>query len=126
MSLPYKSELIPFAKKLRADMTPQERRLWYCFLREYPIRFQRQKAIKSFIADFYCHKAGLIIEIDGSQHYTEEGIAYDRERTNMLKEFNLEVIRFSNIDIDDNFEGVCRMIDNQISQKLGINKQVFD
>ena len=126
MSLPYKSELIPFAKKLRADMTPQERRLWYCFLREYPIRFQRQKAIKSFIADFYCHKARLIIEIDGSQHYTEEGIAYDRERTDILKEFNLEVIRFSNSDIDDNFEGVCRMIDNQISQKLGINKQVFD
>ena len=126
MSLPYKRELIPFAKKLRANMTPQERRLWYCFLREYPIRFQRQKAIKSFIADFYCHKARLIIEIDGSQHYTEEGIAYDRERTDILKEFNLEVIRFSNSDIDDNFEGVCRMIDNQISQKLGINKQVFD
>lgn len=126
MSLPYKSELIPFAKKLRADMTPQERRLWYCFLREYPIRFQRQKAIKSFIADFYCHKARLIVEIDGSQHYTEEGIAYDRERTDILKEFNLEVIRFSNSDIDDNFEGVCRMVDNQISQKLGINKQVFD
>ena len=124
MSLPYKSELIPFAKKLRADMTPQERR--YCFLREYPIRFQRQKAIKSFIADFYCHKARLIVEIDGSQHYTEEGIAYDRERTDILKEFNLEVIRFSNSDIDDNFEGVCRMVDNQISQKLGINKQVFD
>ena len=121
MSLPYKSELIPFAKKLRADMTPQERRLWYCFLREYPIRFQRQKAIKSFIADFYCHKARLIVEIDGSQHYTEEGIAYDRERTDIQKEYNLEVIRFSNNDIDDNFEGVCYMIEGRRSRRRGQN-----
>ncbi len=126
MSLPYKKELIPFAKELRANMTPQENRLWYCFLKNYPIRFQRQKAIKSFIADFFCHKAGLIIELDGSQHYTEDGMVRDSERTAILSEFNLEVIRFSNCDVDDNFEGVCFKIDDIVSKKLGIKRQIFD
>ena len=126
MSLPYNQELIPFAKELRTNMTPQERRLWYCFLKDYPIRFQRQKSIKSFIVDFYCHKAKLIIEIDGSQHYSEEGIAYDEERTGILKEFDLEVIRFSNNDIDNNFKNVCLSIDNKISNRMGIKRQIFD
>ena len=126
MSLPYKQELIPRAKELRSNMTPQESRLWYCFLKKYPIRFQRQKTIKCFIADFYCHKAKLIIELDGSQHYTEDGMARDNERTAILSEFNLEVIRFSNYDIDNNFEAVCFEIDNSVSKKLGISRQVFD
>ncbi len=126
MSLPYKQELIPFAKKLRKNMTPQERHLWYCFLKNYPIRFQRQKTIKSFIADFYCHEAKLIIEIDGSQHYTDQGEAYDRERTAILKEFNLEVIRFSNYDVNTNFEGVCLRIDKIVSERTGKPLQVFE
>ena len=126
MSLPYNQELIPCAKELRTNMTPQERRLWYCFLKDYPIRFQRQKSIKSFIVDFYFHKAKLIIEIDGSQHYSEEGMAYDEERTGILKEFDLEVIRFSNNDIDNNFENVCLAIDNKISNRMRIKKQIFD
>ena len=126
MSLPYKQELIPFAKKLRKNMTPQEKHLWYDFLRMYPIRFQRQKAIKSFIADFYCHEAKLIIEIDGSQHYTDQGEAYDRERTAILKEFNLEVIRFSNYDVNTNFEGVCLRIDKTVSERTGKPLQVFE
>ena len=126
MSLPYNQELIPFAKELRTNMTPQERRLWYCFLKDYPIRFQRQKSIKSFIVDFYCHKAKLIIEIDGSQHYSEEGMAYDEERTGFLKEFDLEVIRFSNNDIDNNFESVCLFIDDKISKRMSIKRQIFD
>ena len=120
MSLPYKQDLIPFAKELRKNMTPQERRLWYCFLKDYPIRFQRQKAIKSFIADFYCHKAKLVIEIDGSQHYTDDGMAKDAERTALLEEYNLDVIRFSNRDIDRNFEGVCYEIDKKISEKMNL------
>ena len=118
MSLPYNQELIPKAKELRRNMTPQENKLWYRFLRTYPIKIQRQKAIKSFIADFYCHKAKLIIEIDGSQHYTEEGLARDKERTAILKEFSLEVIRFSNYDVNTNFEGVCMEIDRVIKRRL--------
>ena len=77
MSLPYQRKLIPRAKELRRDMTPQERHLWYDFLKDYPVRFQRQKAIDSFIIDFYCASAKLMIELDGSQHFSAQGLAYD-------------------------------------------------
>ncbi len=70
MSLEYNKKLIPRAKELRKNMTKQENHLWYDFLRIYPVRFQRQKTIDNYIADFYCHKAKLIIELDGSQHFT--------------------------------------------------------
>ncbi len=73
MSLDYNEKNITLAKNLRKNATKQERHLWYDFLSSYPIRFQRQKAIDQFIADFYCHKAKLVIEIDGSQHGSEEG-----------------------------------------------------
>lgn len=118
MSLPYNGNLIKTAKSLRKNMTPQEKHLWYDFLRSYPVRFQRQKTIKSFIADFYCHKAKLIVEIDGSQHFSEQGMAYDNERTNILKEFDLEVIRFSNYDVNTNFEGVCVEIDRVVKRRI--------
>lgn len=120
MSLPYNGNLINTAKALRKNMTPQEKHLWYDFLSTYPVRFQRQKTIKSFVADFYCHSAKLIVEVDGSQHYTEQGLAYDEERTGILKEFNLEVIRFSNYDVNTNFEGVCIEIDNVVKERLAI------
>ncbi|MBR5826435.1 MAG: endonuclease domain-containing protein [Clostridia bacterium] len=120
MSLPYNQELIYTAKELRKNMTPQEKMLWYQYLKMYPVRFQRQKVIKSFIADFYCHKAKLIIEVDGSQHYTEQGLAYDKERTAILKEFNLEVIRFSNYDVNTNFESVCEEIDKTVKKRISL------
>lgn len=118
MSLPYNGNLIKTAKSLRKNMTPQEKHLWYDFLRSYPVRFQRQKTIKFFIADFYCHKAKLIVEIDGSQHFSEQGMAYDNERTNILKEFDLEVIRFSNYAVNTNFEGVCVEIDRVVKRRI--------
>ena len=124
MSLPYRGDLIPRAKELRKNMTPQEKHLWYDFLRTYPVRVQRQKTIDSFIVDFYCHKAQLVIEIDGSQHYTDQGTAYDSERTSILKGYNLQIIRFSNYDLDTNFEGVCIEIDKIISEKTGLPKQL--
>ena len=125
MSLPYKQELIPFAKELRKNMTLQENHLWYCFLKDYPVRFQRQKAIKSFIADFYCHKAKLIIEVDGSQHYTEDGMEYDNFRSEVINILGVEVIRFSNYDIDNNFEGVCMEIDKVVSNLTKPPLQIF-
>ncbi len=99
-------------------MTKQEKHLWYDYLRTYPIRFQRQKTISSFIVDFYCHNAKLVVEVDGSQHYTEDGEAYDNDRTELLKEFELKVIRFSNLDVDTNFEGVCLEIDRIVKERL--------
>ena len=93
MSLPYQGKLIPRAKELRKDATKQENHLWYDFLRGYPMRFQRQKTIDGFIADFYCHVARLVVEVDGSQHYDEQGLAYDKERSAIFAEYGVKVIR---------------------------------
>ena len=95
MSIEYNKKNISLAKQLRKYATPQENHLWYDFLAKYPIRFQRQKAIGNFIVDFYCHKAKLVIEIDGSEHFSEDGIRNDEFRTEILEEFDLRVIRFS-------------------------------
>lgn len=119
MSLPYKKELIPRAKELRKVATKQENRLWYDFLRSYPVRFQRQKAIKSFIADFYCHKAKLIVELDGSQHFSEQGLAYDAERGEILSSYGLQILRFSNAEIEHHFKDVCIAIDQQVQKRMG-------
>ena len=118
MSLKYNGEIIPFAKELRKNMTRQEKHLWYDFLADYPVRFQRQKTIDNFIADFYCHKARLVIELDGSQHYTPEGKSYDEARTEILERYGLQVLRFSNRDIDEKFEGVCCLIDKTIKERI--------
>ena len=99
-------------------MTKEENRLWYDFLSKYTVRFQRQKAIDNFIADFYCHKAKLIIEIDGSQHYTEKGTKKDEFRTGILEGYDLKVIRFTNRQINDNFIGVCGYIDRVVRETL--------
>ena len=118
MSLSYNKKLIPIAKDLRNNATRQENHLWYDFLRTYPIRFQRQKTIDEFVVDFYCHKAGLVIELDGSQHYTDNGIISDERRTQILNKYNLDVLRFSNLDIDKNFTGVCAMIEEKIRESI--------
>ena len=111
MSLYYNEKNITLAQNLRKNATPQENHLWYDFLAKYEVRFQRQKAIDNFIADFYCHKAKLIIEIDGAQHYTEEGKQKDEFRTEILEGYDLKVIRFTNRQINTNFRGVCEYID---------------
>ena len=104
-------ENIHLAKTLRKNMTPWERKLWYDFLRYYPVRFQRQKAIGNYIADFYCAKARLVIELDGGGHYTAELARKDEMRTKDLESMNLTVVRICNLDIDRNFSGVCEYID---------------
>ena len=118
MSLKYNGKNIILAKNLRKNATEFENRLWYDFLSKYEIRFQRQKCIDDFIADFYCHKAKLIIEIDGSQHYTREGVCKDLFRTEVLAGYDLKVIRFTNLQIRDNFEGVCNYIDTVIKASI--------
>ena len=122
----YNPNLKEASRILRKEMTPQEKRLWYNFLKAYPLRFNRQRPIYKFVVDFYCSKAKLIVELDGSQHYTECGIEYDEERTRILEKYGLEVIRFSNYDIDNNFEGVCMEIDRIVSEKINVKKQFSD
>ena len=106
-----------FARKLRKEMTPWERKLWHCFLKAYPIRFQRQKKIDKYIADFFCAKAGLIVELDGGGHYDPESQKKDLQRTKKLEFFGYKVVRFSNRDIDKNFYGVCTVIDREIKKR---------
>ena len=118
MSLEYNKKHIPLARNLRKNATPQENQLWYAYLSTYPIRFQRQKAIGEFIVDFYCHRAKVVIEIDGAQHYTEDGAQQDAFRTERLEEFNLQVIRFTNDQVDTNFRGVCEYIDLVVQAAL--------
>ena len=116
--LPYKKSNILLAKKLRKAMTPWERKLWYEFLRTYPVRFQRQKAIGNYIADFYCAKAKLIVELDGGRHYTPPQFRKDMLRTQRLNEMNLTVIRICNSDIENNFPGACEWIDHMVRSSL--------
>ena len=118
MSIKYNGDNIPLAKELRKNATPEERHLWYDFLRHYEIRFQRQKSIGNFIADFYCHKAKLVIELDGAQHYTPEGRGYDEFRTSRLEGYDRIVIRFTNWQIKTNFDGVCKFVDKIVKQRI--------
>ena len=114
----YNKENIPLAKALRKNMTPWEKKLWYQFLRSYPVRFQRQKAIGNYIADFYCAKARLVVELDGGEHYTPEQINKDNIRTAELENMNLTVLRILNRDIDRNFIGVCEYITLVVRKSL--------
>ena len=114
----YNRKMRERTRELRKNMTPQEKHLWYDYLSTYDIKIYRQRSIGGFIVDFYCSKVKLAIEIDGSQHYTEEGIEYDKERNFVLKKYGVETIRFSNLDIDRNFEGVCQEIDKVIKERI--------
>ena len=118
MSINKNNQLLPRAKELRRDMTPQERKLWYLFLRKYPVKIYKQRIIESFIVDFYCASAKLVIELDGSQHYGEQGQAYDRERDAILSGLGLKVLRFSNAQIDREFSAVCTAIDRALQERI--------
>ena len=106
------------ARNLRKNMTPEESKLWYGYLRKLPVRVLRQKVIDNYIVDFYCAKAKLVIELDGSQHYEDKGIAYDTERTKYLEQYGLTVIRIPNNEINYNFDGVCEYLDDIVSKSL--------
>lgn len=114
----HNKSLLPFARELRKNMTKEERRMWYTFLNTYPVRFIRQKIIGSYIADFYCSAAKLVIEIDGSQHYSEENIQYDKKRSAYFSEYGIIVIRIQNIQINTNFCDVCEYIDSVVKTIL--------
>ena len=100
-------ELKGNAQKLRREMTKEERRLWYDFLKQLPVTVNRQKVIGRFIVDFYCASAKLAIELDGSQHYENENAASDRERDRALNLLGISVVRYSNNEVNRNFDGVC-------------------
>ena len=111
--------LLENARQLRRNMTRHEKRLWYEFLRYYPIKIYKQRTIDNYIVDFYCAKARLVIELDGSQHYTLDGKLYDTIRSDIIESYGLKVIRFTNLDIDRRFNKVCYQIDQMIRNTIG-------
>jgi very-short-patch-repair endonuclease len=100
----YNAKLIPRAKESRREMTPAEKKLWYEFLRNVPVKFRRQRPAGWYILDFYCPEKKLVIEVDGGQHYKTEGLEYDTTRTAYLESCGLNVIRFANKDVMTNLE----------------------
>ena len=118
MTIPKDNSQLENARRLRREMTPHERKLWYLFLRKYPVKIYKQRIIGRFIVDFYCASAKLAIEVDGSQHYEPQSMAYDTERSAFLSALDLEVLRFSNREIDRDFRSVCEQIDFTIQNRL--------
>ena len=100
-------------------MPKQARHLWVDFLRYRQENWKRQRAIDGYIVDFFCYSARLVIELDGSQHYTEEGEEYDSIRTEVLERYQLEVMRFLNSEVDRNFDYVCLAIEEKVRERTG-------
>lgn len=104
------NNLSELARTLRKNMTRHERHLWYDFLKGLPVMVHRQKVIGPYIVDFYIAGKKLVIELDGSQHYSIPGKQADVLRDTYLREQGLTVLRYANSDVDGNFAGVCEDI----------------
>ncbi len=113
-----RDRLTALSQQLRRDQTKEERKLWYEFLKAYTVKFHRQYVIGNYIVDFYCHKAKLVIELDGGQHYDPSEAEKDLRRTEELEHRGLKVIRFSNLDVLQNFNGVCEAIDQMVQSQM--------
>ena len=112
----YNKDYVKLAQELRKNMTDEEKKLWYNFLRLMPIRALRQKNIGNFIVDFYIPSKKIVIEIDGSQHYEEEGIKSDKDRDSELQKLGIKVLRYTNYQINKQYESVCE----DIGKNLGV------
>ncbi|MFL6573801.1 MAG: endonuclease domain-containing protein [Burkholderiales bacterium] len=109
----YRRDLKARSRELRHDPTAAERRLWFDFLSAHPIKFTRQKPLGHYIADFYCAAARLVVEVDGDSHFCGE--QYDQRRTEMLDLQGIRVIRFTNLEVMQQFEGVCARIEEALA-----------
>jgi very-short-patch-repair endonuclease len=119
--LPYNPDRVEKAREMRKNPTPAERKIWYEYLITFKLRVLRQRPIDNFIVDFYCASLKLVIEIDGDYHFTEEQQIYDAERTKILEGYGLQVIRFHNHEVMNNFEGVCEQI-NAVVAELSVGR----
>ena len=116
--LPRNTKSVHNATELRKNLTKQERHLWYDFLKSLPVHFYRQYTIEKYIVDFFCPRANLAIEIDGSQHYEEKALRYDERRTKILDSYEITVLRYTNRDINERFAAVCDDIKNHLNSRL--------
>lgn len=116
--LPYNPALKDRARYLRSNPTKAEKKLWYEFLRKLTFMVYRQRPINNFIVDFYLPMHKLVIEVDGDTHYEDNAIEYDQQRTNILQGYELKVIRFTNQEVLNNFEEVCKVITTHIQPDI--------
>lgn len=116
MSLRYNKNIIPRARDLRKNMTDEERKLWLYCLKDLPVKFRKQKPIGNYIVDFYCSEIGVVIEIDGSQHFEQDGMSYDKKRDEYLSGLGLRVVRIPNNNIRFDFDAVRELIYNVVSE----------
>lgn len=114
----YKKSHRAISQQLRKSMTVYEQRLWYGFLKDYPVHFYRQRPVNRFVVDFYCSKARLVVELDGGQHFTQNGAISDSERTKILEQYGLAVLRFSNNDVENSFDNVCTAIHTAVQSRI--------
>ena len=108
----HNDKMLSYARELRKNQTKEEKKLWYEFLCTSPngAKFRRQQIIEGYIVDFYCPTKKLVIELDGSQHYTEEGEISDANRDKVLSDMGIKVVRFTNLDINQRFIHCCEEI----------------
>ena len=112
------NQLTGFSQKLRKNMTKEERHLWYDYLKRLPVTVNRQKVIGEYIVDSYVFEARIIIELDGSQHYSEAGEHHDRERDDYFRRIGVKVLRYTNRQIHKEFDNVCHDIGRQIESSM--------
>ena len=124
--IPYNSKLVPNAKALRRNMTKEEKHLWYDFLKRLPFAVKRQHNIENYIVDFYIANRKLVIELDGVQHSTPDSIEYDRVRENALSKWGIAVVRYTNRQVNQQFNEVCQDILNRLGLSFSDLKEVKD
>ena len=107
MAIYHNKSYVPLAQQLRKEMTPEEKHLWYDFLKKLPCTVNRQKNIGNFIVDFYIASKNIVIEIDGLQHDIPEHNEKDNERDLELSKLGIKVLRYTNKSINNNFKDVC-------------------
>ena len=110
MSYKYNKNLVKTAQNLRSNMTKEEIHLWLDFLKKLPFTVNRQKNIGNYIVDFFIATKHIVIEIDGVQHEMEENKLSDEKRDRYLEELGIKVLRYSNFDVNNNFNAVCEDI----------------
>ncbi len=115
--IPYNKDLVSNAKTLRKNMTPEEKHLWYDFLKRLPFNVRRQHNIENYIVDFYIAERKIVIEVDGRQHLLPEHIEYDKQRDTALSAWGISVLRYSNESIRKNFNAVAE----DILKNLGVD-----
>jgi very-short-patch-repair endonuclease len=114
----YRRDLRARARDLRRDPTPAERKLWFEFLSTHFAKFTRQKPLGRYVADFYCARHRLVIELDGDSHFTDASERYDEARTDALAAWRIAVIRFTNSEVLQQFEAVCAKIEEALARPL--------